>query len=127
MQGNRSTDTRPEVAIRSALHRAGLRFLKNSRPESGLPRADVLFPRARLAVFIDGCFWHCCPEHGTSPRTNGAYWRAKLDGNVARDRRNDAALADAGWNVVRIWEHEEPSGASQRVQRTYRKQLSRHR
>jgi DNA mismatch endonuclease (patch repair protein) len=123
MRGNRSTDTAPEVALRSELHRRGLRFRKNARPASGLPRADVLLPRARLAVFVDGCFWHRCPDHGTSPRTNSGYWRAKLDRNVDRDRRNDEALAAAGWAVMRLWEHEDPADAARRVELRYRAAL----
>jgi len=74
-----------------------------------------VFARQRVAVFVDGCFWHGCPEHGVSPTTNSSYWRAKLGGNVDRDRRNDAVLADAGWTVVRIWEHEEPQAAARRI------------
>jgi DNA mismatch endonuclease (patch repair protein) len=79
-------------------------------------RADVVFARARVAVFVDGCFWHRCPQHGTRPRTHSDYWQAKLDRNVARDRRNDDALTDAGWAVVRIWEHEDADAAADRVQ-----------
>ena len=104
MRANRARDTRPEVAIRSAMHRCGLRFLKHRRP---LPElrcvADAVFPTERVAVFVDGCYWHRCGEHGTQPRTNSAYWAAKLDGNVTRDRRNDAALGAAGWLTLRIW------------------------
>lgn len=123
MRGNRSVDTSPERALRSELHRRGLRFLKNARPASGLPRADVLFSRARLAVFVDGCFWHRCPEHGNDPRTNSSYWKAKLDRNVERDRRNGAALAAAGWQVLRIWEHEDAGAAAATVERRYREAL----
>ncbi len=116
MRGNRGVDTRPESALRSVLHAMGLRFRKHALPERGLRcRADVLFPAARVAVFVDGCFWHRCPEHGTSPRTNSPYWRAKLDRNVERDRRNDAALAAAGWAVVRVWEHEDAAEAAGRI------------
>jgi DNA mismatch endonuclease (patch repair protein) len=71
--------------------------------------------RAKVAVFVDGCFWHRCPEHRTDPRTNSVYWTAKLDRNVARDRRNDAELEAAGWSVVRVWEHEPSSRAADRV------------
>lgn len=78
-------------------------------------RADLVFPTERVAVFVDGCYWHGCPEHGGRPMTNSAYWNAKIARNVARDRRNDAALADAGWGVVRVWEHEPPSDAARRV------------
>ncbi len=79
-----------------------------------------MFAGARVAVFVDGCFWHRCPEHGVEPRTNASYWQAKLDRNVARDRRNDAALAAAGWLVVRIWEHEQPEVAADRVEAAVR-------
>lgn len=121
MRGNRGRDTRPEVALRSALHRRGLRFRKDARPEASLPcRADVVLRRAKVAVFLDGCFWHRCPEHGVSPRSNAPYWQAKLDRNVARDRRNDEQLRAAGWLVVRVWEHEEPGRAAERVEAAVR-------
>jgi DNA mismatch endonuclease (patch repair protein) len=116
MQGNRAEDTRPEVAVRSAVHALGLRFRKHVAPVRGLRcRADLVFARQRVAVFVDGCFWHGCPEHGVSPRTNSSYWQAKLGGNVDRDRRNDAVLGEAGWTVVRVWEHEDPRAAALRI------------
>lgn len=109
MRANRRRDTRPELALRSELHRRGLRFRVDFAPVQGLRcRPDVVFTRARVAVFVDGCFWHSCPVHGTRPTANGAWWAAKLDGNRARDRWNDAALAAEGWHVIRIWEHERP-------------------
>jgi DNA mismatch endonuclease, patch repair protein len=114
MLGNRS-ESSTERALRSALHARGLRFRKDYPAVPGLRcRVDVAFPRQRLAVFVDGCFWHRCPVHGSSPKANGAWWQAKLDGNVARDRRNDAALAESGWTVVRVWAHE---GLTQMVDR----------
>jgi len=117
MQGNRGADTRPERALRSELHRRGNRFRKTVAPVKGLRcRADIVFARARVAVFVDGCFWHRCPEHGTSPRTNSDYWQVKLDRNVARDRRNDDALVASGWAVVRVWEHEDVLDAANRVE-----------
>ena len=79
-------------------------------------RADLVFPRARVAVFVDGCFWHRCPRHATSPKNNAAWWATKLDGNVARDRDTDERLAAAGWTVVRIWEHEDPVTAADAVE-----------
>jgi len=116
MQGNRSADTRHETQLRSLLHRRGLRFWKNARPSPSVRcRADIVFPRAKVAVFCDGCFWHLCPDHGRPPKANKSYWRAKLDRNVQRDRENDAALAAAGWLVVRVWEHEAPDAAAARV------------
>ena len=107
MQSNRPRDTRPEVALRSELHAAGLRFRKHYRPVKGLRcEVDIAFTRWRVAVLLDGCFWHGCPVHATRPTTNREWWAAKLDGNVARDRRNDQALSAAGWIVLRFWEHE---------------------
>ena len=106
MLGNRS-ESEIERALRSALHRRGLRFRKHAAPLPGLRcRADVVFPRRRIAVFVDGCFWHRCPVHGSRPKANASWWQAKLGANVARDRRNDDALAAAGWQVLRFWTHE---------------------
>lgn len=119
MQGNRKTDTRPELVLRSELHRRGLRFRKNHplRPDDGrLVRPDIVFTRARVVVFVDGCFWHRCPDHGNSPSANSAYWGPKLDRNVARDRETDHRLAYAGWTVVRVWEHEPTNDAADHVQ-----------
>lgn len=116
MQANRKVDTRPEAAVRSAMHRRGLRFRKHARPLPDLNCVvDIVFRHAKIAVFVDGCFWHGCPYHGTAPQTNAPYWSAKIARNVERDRRNDAALAKAGWRVVRIWEHEDPEEAAARI------------
>src|SRR6266702_3204893 len=94
MRANRRADTKPELALRSALHRRGYRF-----------RPDIAFTARRVAVFVDGCFWHACPEHGRNPAVNEWYWAPKLRRTVERDRAADAALTAAGWRVVRIWEH----------------------
>lgn len=121
MQRNTSIDTKPEAAVRSELHRRGLRYRKHCRPVLAIRcRADLVFAKARVAVFVDGCFWHRCPIHGTSPRSNSDYWAAKLDRNVARDRENDAALRRAGWRVIRVWEHEDPETAAERIVRAVR-------
>jgi DNA mismatch endonuclease (patch repair protein) len=118
MQSNRPRDTALETTVRSALHRQGLRFRKHVRPVRGLAcTVDVVFPRERLAVFIDGCYWHLCPEHASYPKANGAWWRAKLEGNRRRDRRNETALEEAGWTVLRVWEHEDLETAVTRVRR----------
>ncbi|HEX2391980.1 MAG TPA: very short patch repair endonuclease [Solirubrobacterales bacterium] len=118
MQGNRKRDTRPELALRSELHRRGLRYRVDRRPlKSVRCRADIVFPRQKVAVFVDGCFWHGCPEHGTSPQTNAAYWSAKIARNVERDRLNEAELSAAGWAVVRVWEHEISVDAADRIAR----------
>jgi DNA mismatch endonuclease (patch repair protein) len=117
MRGNRKVDTGPERQVRSLLHASGYRYRTNYRLD--LPgvrvRPDIVFTRRRLAVFIDGCFWHRCPEHGTSPRANTHYWGPKLERNVARDQRVDQALRAAGWTVLRIWEHVAPSEAAAQV------------
>ena len=117
MRGNRRKDTRPEIAVRRELHRRGLRFFKNRRPVHGLRcEADIVFPRARVAVFVDGCFWHGCPEHGTRPASNSSYWNAKIDQNTARDRRNNEWLRSTGWLIVRGWEHEPATHIADRVE-----------
>jgi DNA mismatch endonuclease, patch repair protein len=107
MQAIRRTNTKPEVTLRSALHRLGYRFRKDLRIAAGerWVRPDIVFTRARVAVFVDGCFWHACPEHGRQPGVNQWYWSPKLAQNVSRDRLNDSALEHNGWRVVRIWEH----------------------
>jgi len=117
MSAIRSTDTKPERELRSALHRSGYRFRKNLRLETGQlkVRPDIVFTRQRVAVFVDGCFWHVCPEHGRTPTTNTTYWSPKLQRNVDRDRAVNAALAASGWQVVRIWVHEPLEAACARV------------
>ena len=108
MKANRRTDTKPELALRHALHRLGYRYRKDYRLdlESGRRvRPDIVFTARKVAVFVDGCFWHACPEHGSKPRANEWYWGPKLIKNVERDRVNDAALILADWTVVRLWEH----------------------
>ena len=116
MQANRSRDTSPELAVRSLLHRAGLRYRIATRPLPGLRRtADVVFRPVRVAVFIDGCYWHMCPVHGHYPATNPGYWLPKLQGNARRDRETDSALAEAGWLVLRFWEHEVPQDVAEKV------------
>lgn len=116
MQSNRGRDTRPELALRSACHALGLRYRVSVRPLGELRRtADLVFPKARVAVFLDGCFWHGCPEHHTIAATNAKFWADKVQGNVARDRDTDLRLQEAGWVTLRIWEHEDPLTAAARV------------
>lgn len=116
MLSNRGRDTAPERALRSALHSQGWRFRVNFRPEPSLRRtADIVFTRQHVAVFVDGCFWHGCPIHGSTPTRNSGYWTPKLRRNIERDRDTDARLAQAGWKVVRVWEHEELAGAVTKV------------
>src|SRR5882757_8795571 len=96
MQGNRNRDTGPEKALRSELHRRGLRFRLHRRIAPARTWADIVFPRQRVAIFVDGCFWHRCPEHFRASTKNSAYWTAKISRNVARDRRNDELMAEGG-------------------------------
>ncbi|MQA16562.1 MAG: DNA mismatch endonuclease Vsr [Pseudonocardiaceae bacterium] len=116
MQANRGRDTKPELALRSAVHALGLRYRVSSRPLASLRRtADMVFTAARVAVFLDGCFWHGCPDHHTTAATNAAFWAEKVAANRARDRDTDQRLADAGWISIRIWEHEDPGAAARRI------------
>ena len=118
MQENRRRDTKPELLLlRSALHRAGFRYRCDLRIDlpGGRVRPDIVFTRRKVAVFVDGCFWHCCPEHGSRPAVNQGYWSPKLAGNVERDVRNTKMLSEAGWVVLRIWEHESVVSGFERV------------
>ncbi len=109
MLGNRSRDTKPELAVRRQLHAMGLRYRVAYRPVPSVRRtADVVFTRWRVAVFIDGCYWHACPRHGTVSKSNTEYWTKKLERNVARDADTTVKLTEAGWVVLRFWEHEDP-------------------
>lgn len=107
MRSNRPGRTMPEKALRSALHTDGYRFRVGYPVPSVARRSiDIAFPRWRLAVFVDGCFWHGCPVHATRPSRNSDYWIPKLNRNIERDRDTDRRLQDQGWTVLRIWEHE---------------------
>lgn len=107
MKSNRARDTGPERAVRSGLHRKGLRFRVHQAVIPGSRRrADIVFRRARVAVFIDGCFWHGCLTHGTTPKANREFWEGKFEANRKRDRDTDRLLRDSGWTVLRFWEHE---------------------
>jgi DNA mismatch endonuclease (patch repair protein) len=116
MKTQRRRDTRPEVALRSALHAAGYRFRVDYRIAGTRRRADVAFPSCRVAVFVDGCFWHGCPDHGTWPKQNADWWRRKIEANRSRDRDTDRRLAELDWTVVRVWEHEPVPSAAARVE-----------
>jgi DNA mismatch endonuclease, patch repair protein len=120
MRGNRSRDTAPELALRSALHRRGLRFYKNRRVETVRRSVDILFPTARIAVFVDGCFWHGCPAHYRRARRNTAFWDTKIARNRARDAKTNLALRAAGWTVMRVWEHESPEQAAAKIETAVR-------
>jgi DNA mismatch endonuclease (patch repair protein) len=117
MRAIKRSGTAPEIRLRSALHRLGYRFRKDFRLdlEGVRVRPDIVFTGRRVAVFVDGCFWHACPEHGRRPTRNEWYWTPKLEANAARDRRADRALESQGWICVRVWEHEPVESAVKKV------------
>ncbi|MFI1677169.1 very short patch repair endonuclease [Streptomyces sp. NPDC020607] len=116
MQAIRSRDTKPERLIRQLVHAQGLRYRVAAKPLPGLRRtADMVFRPARVAVFIDGCYWHGCPEHYVPPKTNSGYWSDKVLRNMTRDRDTDQRLTDAGWLVLRFWEHEPADDCAARI------------
>ena len=121
MLANKSRDTRPELIVRSLVHRRGLRYRISARPLPRLRRtADLVFRPTRVAVFIDGCYWHGCPQHYTEPKTNAEYWREKIDRNKGRDRETDDLLVAAGWTVLRFWEHDDPETVAAAIERSVR-------
>lgn len=116
MRNTAQRDNAVELAVRSALHRLGFRFRIHQRVVPGTKRTvDILLPRHRLAVFVNGCFWHGCPIHATWPKRNAEFWRIKIEANRERDADTDRRLQQAGWRVIRIWEHEQPNEAALRV------------
>lgn len=117
MSRQRRRDTEAELCLRRILHARGLRYRVNAALP-GLPRrrADLTFPRQQLVVFVDGCFWHGCPEHKTAPKNNASWWATKLARNIERDRETAEHLVANGWAVIRIWEHEDPGFAADRVE-----------
>ena len=118
MQAQPRKDTKCEMAVRSAVHALGLRYRVHQRPEADLRReADLVFRHDKVVVFVDGCFWHGCPEHHSPPSTNYYWWVEKIGKNRARDKETDRVLTERGWVVVRIWEHEDAVEAAERVRR----------
>ncbi len=116
MQANRRRDTKPEMAVRRLIHARGLRYLVDAKPSPTLNRrADIVFRRARIAVFVDGCYWHGCPAHGTVARSNATYWSQKIGRNRARDQETDRLLRQEGWRIIRVWEHEDPVAVADRI------------
>ncbi|WP_281240929.1 very short patch repair endonuclease [Actinopolyspora mzabensis] len=116
MRKQATRHTQVELKIRKNLHALGLRYRLHQRPIHGIRReADIVFSKCKLAVFVDGCFWHFCPAHGMLPKSNSDWWSEKLLKNRNRDQETDYQLSNAGWSVVRIWEHEEPAEAAQRI------------
>ena len=122
MSRQRSRDTGIEMALRRELHRSGLRFRIHRRPLPGVRReVDIVFGPVKVAVFVDGCYWHGCPEHATWPKSNAEFWKAKIEGNRLRDADTDARFAGAGWTVVRVWEHEDPVVAAAGIESVVRR------
>ncbi|WP_370950137.1 very short patch repair endonuclease [Amycolatopsis sp. cg5] len=122
MRANKRVDTKPEVALRKELHRLGYRYRKDLRlvlDDGVRVRPDIVFTARKVAVFVDGCFWHVCPEHGREPTSNEWYWTPKLRRNVERDHLVTSALQQAGWRVVRVWEHEPLMAAVAAVTETF--------
>jgi DNA mismatch endonuclease (patch repair protein) len=118
------SSTKPEVALRKLLHARGLRFRLHRRDLPGSP--DIVMPGARLAVFVDGCFWHACPEHGVLPKNNRDWWAAKLDDNSERDARKDRQLTELGWFPLHLWEHEDVESMADRVETLWRSRTGRN-
>ena len=108
-------DSKPEMQLRRALHALGLRYRLHRKDLPGKP--DIVFPSARIAVFVDGCFWHRCPDHYVAPKNNAEFWETKIAKNVERDRRQDAELAELGWESIRIWEHEDVVASALAIQK----------
>lgn len=127
MQANRGRDTKPELALRRAAHALGLRYrVDHPLPLKGVRRrGDLVFTKARVAVFLDSCYWHSCPIHATQPKTNAEFWETKLKRNVERDRETDRLLGEAGWAVVRVWEHEDLLKAADHVAAVVRSRRGR--
>ena len=116
MLATRRRDTRCELKLRRQLHAIGLRYRVDRAVLAGVRRrVDIVFSSAQVAVFVDGCFWHRCPEHSSSPKSNSAWWQAKLDANQARDADTNRRLSEAGWTVVHVWEHDDPAVAAARI------------
>jgi DNA mismatch endonuclease (patch repair protein) len=124
MQAAKPRDTAPEKALRSALHRKGLRFRVDVKPVKELNRrADIVFRSAKVAIFVDGCFWHGCPIHGTQAKANAVFWRNKIRQNQKRDVNTTKRLREAGWKVIRVWEHEAPIRTAEKIHNIIEKRL----
>lgn len=124
MKSAKPRDTVPEKALRSELHKRGLRYRVDVRPIKNLNRrADIVFRFAKIAIFVDGCFWHGCPKHGTQAKSNAEFWENKIKRNRERDEETNQLLKKAGWKVIRVWEHENPEKASAKIQKIVLKRL----
>jgi DNA mismatch endonuclease (patch repair protein) len=120
MRSIKRRDTRPERLLRSELHRRGFRFRVDFPIpvlEGRSPRADIAFTKPKLAIFVDGCFWHGCQEHSKQPAQNSGYWGPKIARNIERDQETNARLSANGWEVLRIWEHDDLADAINKIER----------
>jgi DNA mismatch endonuclease (patch repair protein) len=125
MQSTRRRDTPKELALRSSLHARGLRYRVDAAPIAGWRRrADLVFSGARVAVYVHGCFWHSCPDHGTSPRANGEWWQEKLESNRLRDADTESRLTTEGWFVVVVWEHDDTEEAAERIANVVQRRMA---
>ncbi|MEX3644005.1 very short patch repair endonuclease [Mycolicibacterium porcinum] len=126
MRANRGRDTAPELALRRALHAAGMRYRVNARPIAGSRMTvDIVFPRAKVAVELLGCFWHGCPEHHRPAMRNAEFWREKVARNTERDTRKRALLEADGWTLVTVWEHEDSNVAAVAIEGLVRERRAR--
>jgi DNA mismatch endonuclease, patch repair protein len=122
MTSTRQKDTKPEVLLRTELHQLGLRYRLHQPVVPGVRRRpDIVFGPAKVAVFVDGCFWHGCPEHGTTPKANAAFWAKKISDNRRRDADTNERLEVAGWKVIRVWEHDDPCRAAKKIEQAVRR------
>ncbi|MFD5243513.1 very short patch repair endonuclease [Amycolatopsis sp. NPDC058340] len=116
MRGNRGRDTRPERQLRTQLHARGLRYRVSIRPLPDLRRtADIVFPKAKIAIFVDGCYWHGCPQHHRQAKTNSQFWKTKIADNKRRDAETNHILENNGWTALRFWEHEDPTQVTDQI------------
>ncbi|MCA9562995.1 MAG: very short patch repair endonuclease [Myxococcales bacterium] len=126
MKSAKRRDTGPELKVRRRLFRMGFRYRVDISPVSSIrSRADLVFKAVKVAVFIDGCFWHGCPEHGTWPKQNGDWWRRKIEANQHRDWRVTEQLRDSGWLVLRFWEHQPADAIADEIADSVRKRQIR--
>lgn len=124
MQANRGVNTLPEIRLRKLVHQSGLRYAIDVRPERDLNRrADLLFRNAKVAVFVHGCFWHGCPRHYRTPKTNVVFWQTKIDRNKARDRETKSILRKRGWKVIEIWEHQSSEAGARLICKAVRERV----
>lgn len=122
MKAAKPKNTAPEMALRALLFKMGLRYQVDARPLKELNRkADIVFRTAKVAIFVDGCFWHGCPIHGTQAKANAEFWNFKIKNNRERDLETTKLLQKAGWRVIRVWEHEDPIKVSKKIYQTLKR------